>query len=476
MVKNSVGTVQSVALPIKKAQYHNLPSLTEMKVTGIGPFFKEQALTGGLKRDSRVSKWSAMMTRFAYDDFPLEAAFNDASTRDTLKRRIVKGPPQQFRWQAWTAVRSLSYRISETAYEELQLAEEHIETKIAKDVGRTFPEEAYFQEKLGLDTLARVLSKFARKHEGVSYCQGMNFIVGFMLLVSGGREVEVFYMLEDLMESFRGMFTPGFPYLRQCTFVLSHLVQKRLPHVWEALERTGMGSESWTTKWFMTLYTAVTPFIVTVRIWDLLITEGVASLFKVGMAILRTVQMEIIGHELEDVVACFEGLKAHPFNPDELVKQVCRSKFNNKHLRHFERLYRQENPEERDYPSSPKPIKRADSQESKEVVSSTSVSTHTFDPTQSVGSSVDSLKKQTQVPNLPSILRTYCEMEDYGEADGELEDLGDDEEPVNARDVLEDLLQDQNCSILSLESISNLPRKKAPEVDKMISFVNKLPY
>jgi hypothetical protein len=475
MVKNSVA-VEGVNVPMKKQQYHGLLSMTEMKTTGIGPYFQQIEFDRNPKRLSRVGKWTDMISRYSGEDFPLEAACNDSGTREKLRKRVVKGPPQQFRWLAWSALRSLSYRVSESAYEDLTLADPDIEAKINKDIDRTYPDEAYFTLGEGQKVLFRILSKYAHKHASVSYCQGMNFIVGFMLLVSGGREVEVFYMLEDLMETFKGFFLPGFPYLRQCLFVFSHMVQKRLPQVHEALERLGVGYEAWATKWFMTLYTVVLPLTVSARIWDLLMTDGVLSLFRAGMTLLRIMQTEVIGHELEDVMGSFDGLSKREFKTEELVKLICRSKFAGKNLRHFERMYRKEVPEEKEQPVSPRqPRISTGSADSKNPAASTSVSSGTFESSMQSVSSVSSPGKphSSKVPNLPSILRTYYDMEDYEEGEGE--DL-EEEEPVNARDVLEDMLQDQNCSLISLDSLSNLPRPKSREVDKMMEFVSRLPH
>lgn len=468
MVKNSVASVEGVNVPMKKQQYRGLPTMTEMKTVGIGPYFLP--LDQNPKRLSRVGKWTDMVSRYSSEDFPLEAACNDVGGRETVRRRVGKGPPQQFRWLAWTALRSLSYRLSESAYEDLGPSDPDIEAKISKDLDRTFPDEAYFRSGEGQKVLLRILSKYAQKHPGVSYCQGMNFLVGFMLMVSGGREVEVFYMLEDLMESFQGFYMPGFPYLRQCLYVFSHMVQKRLPQIAEALDRLEVGYEVWAAKWFMTLYTATLPLQVTVRIWDLLMTDGVISLFRAGMTLLRTLQTEIIGHDIEDVMDCFDGLGKREFKTEELMKLVCRSKFSGKHLRRFERMYRKEVPEEKEQPLSPRqPRISTGSAESKNPPASTSVSSGAFESWSSTSSPAK--LHSSKVPTLPSILRAHCDMEDYEEE----EDV-EEEEPVNARDVLEDLLQDHNSSLISLNSLSNLPRPKSPEVDKMIDFVSRLPY
>ena len=65
-------------------------------------------------------------------------------------------------------------------------------------------------------------------------------------------------------------------------------------------------------------------------------------------------------------------------------------------------------------------------------------------------------------------------MEQGSEYEGDEEDAA--QEPLDARMVLEDLLREKsNTSVISLNSISNLPPKGASELDKHIHFINGLP-
>ena len=66
-------------------------------------------------------------------------------------------------------------------------------TTLKKDLNRTFPNHPYFdlkkQGNFGQAALERVLGKFAGKHDSIGYCQGMNFLAGFLLMASGGSEI-----------------------------------------------------------------------------------------------------------------------------------------------------------------------------------------------------------------------------------------------------------------------------------------------
>ena len=67
-------------------------------------------------------------------------------------------------------------------------------TDISKDVYRTFPAQPYFSTleggsgEQGQKALGNILRSYAAYEPIVGYCQGMNFMAGFTLLVSGSRE------------------------------------------------------------------------------------------------------------------------------------------------------------------------------------------------------------------------------------------------------------------------------------------------
>jgi hypothetical protein len=56
------------------------------------------------------------------------------------------------------------------------------------DIGRTHPSEPLFRRGAGRKMLARILKAIASMFPEVGYCQGMNFVVGAMLLMLSGPD------------------------------------------------------------------------------------------------------------------------------------------------------------------------------------------------------------------------------------------------------------------------------------------------
>lgn len=71
--------------------------------------------------------------------------------------------------------------------------------QIQKDLNRTFPTNPLFSNEETLEKLARILLAYARRNKGLGYCQSMNFLTGFFLLVTKDEE-DSFWLLTTVVE------------------------------------------------------------------------------------------------------------------------------------------------------------------------------------------------------------------------------------------------------------------------------------
>lgn len=71
--------------------------------------------------------------------------------------------------------------------------------QIECDLRRTFPGHALFDSDDGLGKLRRVLLAYSSHNSSVGYCQSMNFVCAFLLLVF--EEEKTFWMLLHLIEN-----------------------------------------------------------------------------------------------------------------------------------------------------------------------------------------------------------------------------------------------------------------------------------
>ena len=192
----------SVSLPVYKSQLSSLRPPIDLFEARIGPYFQFEELNKHAKFFDRLKKWNRIISRYNKQKDPFSEYMKECPT--TFTKRIKKGPPAQYRWKAWLAFLNIPSKINVTLYESLPLPNSIIVHTIEKDLERTYPTVEFFQaEKYnGMDQLFTVLTKLATYLPQIGYCQGMNFVAGFLLMVSGGNEIEAFFAMVELIQRY----------------------------------------------------------------------------------------------------------------------------------------------------------------------------------------------------------------------------------------------------------------------------------
>ncbi|OQR87529.1 hypothetical protein ACHHYP_08558 [Achlya hypogyna] len=165
---------------------------------------------------------------------------------------------------------------------------------IEKDVGRTYPEHAYFQGDRGKGELTNVLAAFAEHRPEIGYCQSMNFIVGILVLFL--PEEDAFWLLAVLMDRV----LPWENYSRSMVgaqvdqIVFKRLVQLQLPELSAALVRGGIDIELVSLQWFLCVFVCTLPLETALRVWDLLLLHGQEVLFATALGVLHFGQQGLL--------------------------------------------------------------------------------------------------------------------------------------------------------------------------------------
>lgn len=120
-----------------------------------------------------------------------------------FRNRVCKGPPPEYRWLAWKVLTGAFQSEVPGAYEELLEKadtfndEEHpVLNQINLDLNRTYPSHPFYSEhygRIGQRVLRRALRAYAMYNPDVGYTQSINFVMGFILIVNGGRDEEAFW-------------------------------------------------------------------------------------------------------------------------------------------------------------------------------------------------------------------------------------------------------------------------------------------
>lgn len=166
---------------------------------------------------------------------------------------------------------------------------------IMKDLDRTFPNHPFFNNdqfgNIGQKGLMNILQAFSVYNEKVGYCQSINFVVGFILLINGGNETEAFWLFAALtktsnirtehpkMEGLRGFYKKHFPLLQQYFYQFDHIFQEELPELFRHFQDICIPNLLWLQKWFQSLFLYSFPLGLCVRIWDNLFVYGTRYIF-----------------------------------------------------------------------------------------------------------------------------------------------------------------------------------------------------
>ncbi|RDW81090.1 putative GTPase activating protein (Gyp5) [Aspergillus mulundensis] len=163
-----------------------------------------------------------------------------------------------------------------------------LEKTIRRDLGARTSYSRYFVSQGNQEGLFGLCKAYALYDEAVGYAQGMNFIV--MPLLFNMDEAEAFTLMVKLMNQYglREMFIQDMPGLHRSLYVFERLLEDLEPALYCHLRRRGVHPQLYATQWFLTLFAYRFPLQLVLRIYDLILEEGLEStILKFSLAIMR---------------------------------------------------------------------------------------------------------------------------------------------------------------------------------------------
>ncbi|KAL2862880.1 putative GTPase activating protein (Gyp5) [Aspergillus lucknowensis] len=163
-----------------------------------------------------------------------------------------------------------------------------LEKAIRRDLGARTSYSRYFVSQGNQEGLFGLCKAYALYDESVGYAQGMNFIV--MPLLFNMDEAEAFTLMVKLMNQYRlrEMFIQDMPGLHRSLYLFERLLEDFEPALYCHLRRRGVQPQLYATQWFLTLFAYRFPLQLVLRIYDLILEEGLEStLLKFAIAIMR---------------------------------------------------------------------------------------------------------------------------------------------------------------------------------------------
>ncbi|KAI2632354.1 RabGAP/TBC [Hypoxylon sp. NC1633] len=137
------------------------------------------------------------------------------------------------------------------------------------------------------DGLFGICKAYALYDEAVGYAQGMNFLI--MPLLFNMPEEEAFCLLVRLMSHYklRDLFVQDMPGLHMHLYQFERLLEDLEPALYCHLHRRGISPHLYATQWFLTLFAYRFPLQLVLRIYDLILSEGLSAVLKFGIVLMQ---------------------------------------------------------------------------------------------------------------------------------------------------------------------------------------------
>ncbi|KAK9321932.1 rab-GTPase-TBC domain-containing protein [Lipomyces orientalis] len=199
-----------------------------------------------------------------------------------LTRAVQNGLPPPLRGTIWQLMASSKSQLLEDVYSSLLTENSPHEKGIRRDISRTS-----FAKTANHDALFNVIKAYSLWDPEVGYIQGMAFIA--VPLILNMKEEEAFCLLVDLMKIYtlRDLFLPDMPGLHIRLYQFDRVIEDTIPAVHVHLARQGVLSSMYASQWFLTFFAYKFPLPIVLRIFDIVVAEGLEAILRFGVALLR---------------------------------------------------------------------------------------------------------------------------------------------------------------------------------------------
>uniref|UniRef100_K3WPV8 Rab-GAP TBC domain-containing protein n=1 Tax=Globisporangium ultimum (strain ATCC 200006 / CBS 805.95 / DAOM BR144) TaxID=431595 RepID=K3WPV8_GLOUD len=264
------------------------------------------------REERRVSDWErAFGTQF----FSLQHHRDFLASENTVLRQLARGGiPRHWRERVYmnlSGAREKQQNAGSQDYKSLVEQSEGVDSapfrQIELDIDRTFGHSGTkICTEEGRAVLRRILRAYSIRNPSIGYCQGLNFIVGFLTLAV--EEEAAFWLLAVICEDlYPGYYTPTMAETQTDMLVLKELIADELPALDAFTADVGLPLELLGSQWLLCLFTTTFPSETVFRIFDCIFAEGSRFVFAVIIAHLRRLESTLI--RLEDFQAVLSAMK-----------------------------------------------------------------------------------------------------------------------------------------------------------------------
>lgn len=191
--------------------------------------------------------------------------------------------------------------------------------QIENDLARTFPRNKFFHRgEKGHKRLRSVLRAFACYDDQADYVQGMNFLVGQLLMHCSSTLA--FWLFLELIETceLRDIYQVGLPGLKKHKAIVEMLVAEHLPSLHVHFEENQVKMEMYAGDWMFAIFTSILPeneSTVTARYFTLFFKHKWEFFYKLILSILEHLSPKLL--EADDFFSIMQTIKIAMSNKND---------------------------------------------------------------------------------------------------------------------------------------------------------------
>lgn len=158
----------------------------------------------------------------------------------------------------------------------------------------------------------------------LNYYQGLNFVVGYCMLMHGSPEdaaKQAITLLETLMTKY---ITLDLVQVKKTFFIYERLIDRFTPRLYKRLRREKISVDIFCTSWILTIFSLLSQYnpesADLAEIWDLFLASGWPGMFKVLIAILKIREELLLELSYEEMMGFFSSLAKSDAFTDQYFK------------------------------------------------------------------------------------------------------------------------------------------------------------
>ena len=171
------------------------------------------------------------------------------------------------------------------------------------DVLRTFFES---DQETNRNKIKNILTAIAHKYPQIGYCQGMNYISQFLLMLIEDEEkaFDIFSAIINKTD-YSKLIINDFDLMKKYFYVFERLTCIFLPELYTTFKRNNVNANYYISPWFITLYThsfSGNHTKILLYIFDLFVLDGWLAIIRIGLMLLKFYEKDLINMEFEELL------------------------------------------------------------------------------------------------------------------------------------------------------------------------------